>query len=82
MFVPYCYMAFNGTSKNEEHFHREDTLTNLLATTGDLAFVIHDWLFTIEIMMASLTLPTALKLLNKDVDDDRDVKDDFNREYK
>ena len=56
-------------------------MTNLLATTGDLAFVIHDWLFIQEIMMASLTLPIALKLFNKDVVDDRDVEDELDREY-
>ena len=74
-------MTFNGTSKNEENFNHEDTLTNLLATTGDLAFVIHDWLFIQEIFMASLTLPIALKLFNKGAEDDGDVEDEFDKEY-
>ena len=44
--------------------------TNLLASTGDLAFIIHDWLFTEQIMMASFNMPIAIKLFNEDLGDD------------
>ena len=43
---------------------------NLLASTGDLAFIFHDWLFTEQVMMASLNMPIAMKLFNEDVVDD------------
>ena len=43
-----------------------------MATTGDLIFIIHDWFFSVEIMMASLTMPIAIKLFNEEVGDDID----------
>ena len=53
----------------------------MLGTTGDLFFIIHDWLFSVEIMMASLTMPIAVKLFNEEVGDDIDGDSNRDTDY-
>ena len=46
-----------------------------MATTADLFFVIHDWMFTVEIMMASLTMPVVIKFFDEGNVADDDEQD-------
>ena len=64
--APYYYMVFHSSAQDNDHLAKQDEFMNLLATIGDLAFIIHDWLFTLETMMASLQMPIAIKLFNED----------------
>ena len=43
-------------------------LQNVFASVGDLFFVIHDWLFTEEILRASLMMPIAIQMMYSEED--------------
>ena len=54
-----------------------------MATTADLFFVIHDWMFTVEIMMASLTMPVVIKFFDEgNVADDDEQDAEYQRSMK
>ena len=75
-FLPYNMMLYYIDS--EENLNAM-FYANLLASTGDLAFIFHDWLFTEQVMMASLNMPIAIKLFNEDVEDNLGDDDDGTR---
>ena len=63
--APYYYLVFRGFRDDNKEIAQQDIVSNFLATIADLAFVLHDWLFTEQIMMASLTMPIAIQMINK-----------------
>ena len=73
--MPYDILEyyFDSTEKLNTDFY-----ANLLASTGDLAFILHDWLFTEQIIMASLNMPIAIKFFNENLGDDSGYSDDGN----
>ena len=77
--APYYYMVFHSSAQDDDHLAKQDVIANLLATIGDSAFIIHDWLFTLETMMASLQMPIAIKLFN--VENEGDFESESDSEF-
>ena len=42
-----------------------DHIANALATTGDICFLLHDWIFTEQYVAASLNMPIIIKIFSE-----------------
>ena len=55
-------VKYNADESNEG----DTMLQNFYSSTGDLFFILHDWLFISQYLQASLTLPIFIEFFDKE----------------
>ena len=67
-FMPY-FVLLMYQMNGEGESAKQTLVMNLLATIGDACLLLHDWLFTYQILEASLLLPNAIDNCNNSAED-------------
>jgi len=68
LFLIYYGLLVNDIFSKGISVTNQTRTENLLATIGDLFFILHDWLFAIQFLDASLRMPIAINIFTRETD--------------
>ena len=69
LFAQYFWSIYESLASDETTHAQQVWFENFSATFADLLFIIHDWLFIEQILVASLMMPIALNTFSEDAEE-------------